>query len=363
MADSGRGRIERLRPLFSAAPADALLVTSLPNIRYLSGFTGSAGMLLVTSHRATLFTDSRYTIQAREELAGSGVTLEIARKGLLMAVASHMGRARGRVRLGFEPGQMTVAQQQAFAGALGGKVRWVQAAGLVERLRAKKDARELAVMRKAAQLISNVFAAVLPKIRVGASELLVSAEIEYEMKKQGASGASFETIVASGARSALPHARASSKLLCEKELVVLDQGAILADYCSDMTRTVFLGRAPARVRRMYQAVREAQEAARAAVKPGVAAGEVDRAARRVLERCGFGRYFTHSTGHGLGMEVHEAPRLGKGDASVLEEGMVVTIEPGAYVEGFGGIRIEDDVVVTSRGADDLTSATRELLEL
>jgi len=363
MGHSGRGRIERLWPLLFAKPADALLVTSLPNIRYLSGFTGSAGMLLVTSHRATLFTDSRYTIQAAQELAGSGVKVEIARKGLLMSVASHLGRARRRLRLGVDPGNLTVAQQGAFTGILGNQVKWVQAAGLVERLRAKKDPTELARMREAAQLISDVFAAVLPKIRVGVSELLVSAEIEYEMKKRGASGPSFETIVASGARSALPHARATSKLLCEKELVVLDQGAILADYCSDMTRTVFLGRAPVRARRMYQAVKEAQEAAKAAVKPGVAAGDVDRAARRVLERRGFGRYFTHSTGHGLGMEVHEAPRLGKGDGSLLEEDMVVTIEPGVYVEGFGGVRIEDDVVVTSRGAIDLTSATREFLEL
>ena len=349
--------------MFSQKAADALLVTSLPNIQYLTGFSGSAGALLVTASQATLVTDSRYTIQAREELAGSGVRAEIARKGLLAATASLLGRPQGKLRLGFDPGQVTVAQKAALDKAIGSRVRWVDAGGLVERLRAVKEREELATMREAALLISAVFSIVLPKIHVGLSELQISAEIEYEMKKRGASGPSFDTIVASGRRSALPHARATSKLLSEKELVVLDQGAILRGYCSDMTRTVFLGRAPARVRQMYEAVREAQEAAKAAVMPGITAGAVDRAARQALTRRGFGRFFTHSTGHGLGMEVHEIPRLGKGDASMLEEGMVITIEPGVYVEGLGGIRIEDDVVVTSRGGVDLTNATREFLEL
>jgi Xaa-Pro aminopeptidase len=218
-------------------------------------------------------------------------------------------------------------------------------------------------MREAAKLISDVFAGVLPEIKPGIAELTLAAEIEYAIKQKGGSGASFETIVASGARSAWAHARPTCKPLRKNELVVLDQGAILRGYCSDLTRTVFLGRAPASVRRLYNAVLEAQGAARDAIRPGVEAGEVDAAARRALKRHRLARYFTHSTGHGLGIEVHEMPRLARGEKTVLEEGMVVTIEPGVYIQGLGGIRIEDDVVVTSKGAVDLTSAPREFLEL
>ena len=187
------------------------------------------------------------------------------------------------------------------------------------------------------------------------------------MKLQGASGPSFETIVASGPRSAWPHARPTAKLLRKNELVVLDQGAILRDYCSDMTRTVFLGRSSAAVRNkarsLYHAVLEAQEAAIAAIRPGVSAAVVDAAARKALKRSGLNRYFTHSTGHGLGLEIHEMPRLGRGEETLLEEGMVVTVEPGVYIERLGGIRIEDEVLVTSKAAEVLTSASREFLEL
>ena len=208
-----------------------------------------------------------------------------------------------------------------------------------------------------------LFRSVLPQIKPGISEIILAAEIEYEIKKRGGSGPSFDTIVASGPRSAWAHARPTSKLLRKNELVVLDQGAILRGYCSDLTRTVFLGRAPVKVRRLYNAVLEAQGAAREAIRPGVKAGEVDAAARQTLKRLRLAQYFTHGTGHGLGIEVHEMPRLGRGEETVLEEGMVVTIEPGVYIEGLGGIRIEDDVVVTSKGAEDLTSAPREFLEL
>jgi Xaa-Pro aminopeptidase len=226
-----------------------------------------------------------------------------------------------------------------------------------------KDFAELAIMRDAAVLISAVVEDVLPGIKPGVTELEVAAELEYGMKRKGASGASFETIVAAGPHSAWAHARPSSNPLRKSQLVVLDQGAILHGYCSDMTRTVFLGRAPANVRRLYQAVLAAQEAAKAAIRPGVSGESVDAAARRVLKRERLVRYFTHSTGHGLGIEVHEMPRLGKGDRTILEEGMVITVEPGVYVEGMGGIRIEDDVVVTAKGCEDLTTAPRNFIEL
>ena len=366
---SARSRIHRLRVSFSALNADALLVTHLPNIRYLCGFTGSAGILLVEHSRATLFTDSRYTLQARQEVYDA--TTSIAARGLIRAVGEALKARRGTIRLGFAPAQVTVAQKEALQRMAGSRVRWTAAPDLVERLRAIKDEDELTLIRKSARLISDVWTACVRKVKPGISELAVAAEIDRAMKLRGASGPSFETIVASGARSAWPHARPTPKLLRKNELVVLDQGAILRDYCSDMTRTVFLGRSSAavrgvvrdKVRSLYDAVLHAQEAAIAAIRPGVSAATVDAAARGVFKRLGLDRYFTHSTGHGLGLEIHEMPRLGRGEETLLAAGMVVTVEPGVYIERLGGIRIEDEVLVTSQGAEILTSASREFLEL
>lgn len=361
---TSRSRLDRLRLLLSESHCDRLLVTHLPNIQYLSGFTGSAGILLVETSSATLFTDSRYTFQAREELQGRGVRLQIASQGLLRAAGERLRAHKGRTsKVGFAPAQISVAQKQALDSAAGKQVRWAQAGGLVERLRAIKDISEIQGMRTAAALISRVFRETVPQISPGMTELDLAAEIDYAMRKLGASGPSFETIVASGPRSAWAHARPTSKPLRKNELVVLDQGAILRGCCSDMTRTVFLGRAPERIRRMYDAVLEAQRAAKNSIRPGVTAAKVDAAARQALKKSGWGAYFTHSTGHGLGIEVHEMPRLGKGDDTPLEAGMVVTVEPGVYIRGLGGVRIEDDVLVTSNGAEDLTDAPREFLEL
>ena len=353
--------MDRLRFSFSGAGADAFLVSHLPNIRYLCGFTGSAALLLVEQSSATLFTDSRYTFQAHEEV--SNARIKIARAGLIRAAGEAIRQRRGRVRAAYSPSHFTVAQLSAIKRAASDRARWVDGGDAVEKLRAVKDLNELAIMRDAAVLISDVVEEALPGIKPGVTELEVAAELEYAMKRKGASGASFETIVAFGPHSAWAHARPSSNPLRKSQLVVLDQGAILHGYCSDMTRTVFLGRAPANVRRLYQAVLAAQEAAKAAIKPGVSGESVDAAARRVLKRERLVRYFTHSTGHGLGMEVHEMPRLGKGDKTILEEGMVITVEPGVYVEGMGGIRIEDDVVVTAKGCEDLTTAPRDFIEL
>jgi Xaa-Pro aminopeptidase len=354
-------RTNRLRLRLSGLGVDSILISSLPNMQYLCGFSGSAGLLLIGESRATLFTDSRYTFQARQEVRGARVY--IAKQGLLKAVGEELKAQRRRRAVAYATGHTTVAQKQALEGIARGRLRWVSDENAVEKLRAVKDAGELACMRDAGHLISGVFCKVLALIRPGISELDLAAEIEYRIKQRGGSGPSFETIAASGPRSAWAHARPTSKRLGKSELVVLDQGAILRGYCSDMTRTVFLGRAPARIRRMYQAVLQAQEAAKQAIRPGIRAADVDRAARQTLKRFGLARYFTHSTGHGLGIEVHEMPRLGKGEETVLQEGMVVTVEPGVYLEGLGGIRIEDDVVVTAQGAVDLTTAPRDFLEL
>jgi Xaa-Pro aminopeptidase len=370
---SARSRIHRLRLSFSALHSEALLVTHLPNIRYLCGFTGSAAVLLVEQSRTTLFTDSRYTLQARHEVHDASTV--IAPHGLIRAVADALKARRGTIRLAFSPAQLTVAQKDALQIATGTRLRWLAAGDLIERLRAVKDVEELTRMRQSARLISDVWTGAVRKVKPGVSELAVAADIERGMKLQGASGPSFETIVASGPRSAWPHARPTPKLLRKNELVVLDQGAILRDYCSDMTRTVFLGRSTVgartgarngvrdKARSLYDAVLEAQEAAIAAVRPGISAASVDAAARKVFKRLGLERYFTHSTGHGLGLEIHEMPRLGRAEETLLVEGMVVTVEPGVYIERLGGIRIEDEVLVTPRGAEVLTSASREFLEL
>ena len=353
--------MDRLRLSFSHLHADALLVTHLPNIQYLCGFTGSAALLLVEPSRSTLYTDSRYTFQAHQEVVGARVS--IAKHGLIRALGSDLRSRRGRKRVGYSPAQATVAQKVALEAAAGTRIRWVRADNIIERLRAVKDPAELATMREAAVLISQVVSGVIPTVKPGMTELDLAAEIEHVIKRKGGRGPSFETIVASGERSAWAHARPTSKPLRKNELVVLDQGAILRSYCSDLTRTVFLGKANAKVRRMYCAVLEAQEAARSAIRPGVTAGAVDKAARRLLQGYGLAKYFTHSTGHGLGLEIHEMPRLGKGEKTLLEAGMVITVEPGVYVEGLGGIRIEDDVVITPTGAESLTNAPREFLEL
>ena len=340
-----------------------MLVTHLPNILYLTGFTGSAALLLVARDRSVLFTDSRYTLQARQEVSCARV--HIAKRGLLRAAGEEIRRLRrrGRLRLAYSPSQTTVAQRTALDTHAAAKPHWIAADNLVERLRVVKDEDELSRIADAAQLVGNVFEGMLAFLRPGMPETGVAAEIEFRMRQAGAAGPSFDTIVASGPRSAWPHARPEPKPLAKNELVVLDQGAILRAYCSDMTRTVFLGRCPKKIKEMYHAVLAALQAAKAAIRPGVKAGAVDKAAREVLKGHDLARYFTHSTGHGLGLEVHEMPRLGRGDSTPLETGMVVTVEPGVYLEGLGGIRIEDDIVVTPHGARDLTTASRELFEL
>jgi len=354
-------RTDRLRLCFSSLGIDAILISHLPNIRYLCGFSGSAGLLLVEASASTIFTDSRYTLQAGQEVRGARV--HIARNGLLGAVGARLRGRRGRRSVGYAPGNVTVGQKQTLMDAAGSRVRWIGDGNAVEKLRAVKDGDEVAEMQAAAQLISDVFLGILEMVRPGVTEIDLAAEIEYGIKKRGGSGPSFETIVASGPRSAWAHARPTAKPLRKSELVVFDQGAILRGYCSDMTRTVFLGRAPRRIRGLYDGVLRAQEAAKAVIRPGVKAVDVDRAARGVLRQLGLAQYFTHSTGHGLGLEVHEMPRLGKGEQTLLQDGMVVTVEPGVYLEGLGGIRIEDDVLVTAQGAVDLTTAPREFLEL
>jgi Xaa-Pro aminopeptidase len=354
-------RLKRVRLALQAVGADALLETHPANIHYLSGFTGDSGMLLVELSSATLFTDGRFTIQAKEE--ARGIRTHLHRGGSLVASIAAYMRRKSRTRAAISPSRVSLASWTALKKDAGKGVRWVAVDGLVDKLRAVKDRLEIVRIRDSARIGSEVMEETIRLVRPGVSELDLAAEIGYRMRRKGASGESFEAIVAAGPRSALPHARPTARQIGRNELVMLDLGAILRRYCSDLTRTVYVGKAPSRIRRWYQAVLEAQAAARDIVRAGVATGAVDAAARGLLQRKGLGRYFVHSTGHGIGLEIHEDPRLARGQKVLLEPGNVITLEPGVYIEGVGGIRIEDDAVVTPLGAEILTTAPRELLEI
>jgi len=360
MPTNTASRLKRLRQALDSAGAGAILETHLPNIFYLCGFSGDSGALLVDATSATLFTDGRFSTQSREETRG--IRVHIHKGPLLVAVGEHL-RTRKRQRVAVAPSRLTLGGWKALRRAAGGNLKWFAVDDIVESLRGVKDAGEIEVIRDAARLGSQVMEEAIRLIRPGVSELDIAAEIGYRMKRKGASGESFEAIVASGPRSALPHARPTARRIGKNELVVLDLGAILRHYCSDLTRTVHVGKASAQVRQWYQAVLDAQTAARDALRPGVSCGTIDAAARNVLQRKGLGRYFVHSTGHGIGLEIHEDPRIARDQETILKTGNVVTLEPGVYVEGVGGIRIEDDALVTARGAEILTTASREFLEL
>jgi Xaa-Pro aminopeptidase len=353
-------RRRALALLLKEARLDCLVVTSPANWYYLTGFIGDSGALVVSPKSSALVTDGRFTVQSREETSGVRVILQ--KESLLESVAQFLKQTSAQ-RVGFDPGQLTVTQLTSLRKAARSRIRWVPAPGKVEALRMRKDASELLQMRKAAILAGEVAQAAIRLLKPGIREFEVAAEIEYQMRKRGASGPAFETIVAFGERAALPHARPTAKRLRKNELVVLDLGVILGHYCSDITRTVFLGRASRRIRTWYQAVLEAQTAAISAVKAGTSCGEVDAAARQVLTRHRLDRLFVHSTGHGLGLEVHEDPRVARGQDKRLEPGNVITIEPGVYAQGIGGIRIEDDVAVHQDRTEVLTRIPRDLIEL
>jgi Xaa-Pro aminopeptidase len=352
-------RRRRAVAAFAARKIDALIASSAPSVRYLTGFTGSAGMALVSPGSAILFTDPRYGTQAAAE---ADCAVRVVRGPLHPELIAAAARRRLR-RLGFEDGRLTCQAAREIEAALPLGSTIEPAAGLVEALRMVKSGTEIALIRRSVALNSEAFARALADFRPGISESALAAAIEYQMRLLGAEKPAFDTIVASGPRSAMPHAQPTSKPIRPNRLLLIDMGATCEGYASDMTRMGFLGRPPRKIREMYAAVLEAQLAAIDAVRPGVPAGDVDRAARRVLRARGLEKAFLHSTGHGLGLEIHEAPRLARAAGTPLEAGMAITIEPGAYREGFGGIRIEDTVVVTSSGCEVLTSTSKELLVL
>ena len=353
-------RRELLWAALRAERVDAFLITGLSNVRYLAGFTGSNAALLVTEERALLFTDPRYQTQAPLE---ADCEIKVA-KGPLLVQAVAWAKRLHVTRLGFERNQISFDQHQVLLKERTTKgqppLRLKPIAGAVERLRMVKSEAEIATIRTAVGLNSEAFEQALAHFKPGVTEVDLAAEIEYRMRRLGADGPSFDTIVASGPRAALPHAHPTDATVSGDELLLIDMGATVAGYASDMTRTLAVGELSRKARRMYHAVWESQLAAIEAVKPGVTCHTVDRAARRVLSGYGYEKLFIHSTGHGLGLEIHEGPRIGRREATVLETGMVITIEPGVYLEGFGGVRIEDTVAVTANGCEILTPTGKEL---
>lgn len=353
------GRAGRLRDRLADAGVDSLLVTRLPNVRYLTGFSGSAATLLVTADDLLVITDGRYETQVGEQLAAAGVDARVE-IGLTQAAQTELltTAVAGLERLGLEAHGVTWAEQRGYAASF--TCELVPTESLVEDLRLVKDAGEVARIRAACAIADDALAEVLPTLRDSPSEADVGVALEHEMRRRGATAMSFDPIVAAGPNAAKPHARPSDRPIAASELVVLDFGCVVDGYCSDMTRTVSVGDPGAEARRLWDLVAASQQAGRDAVRAGVACADVDRASRAVIEDAGLGAAFVHGTGHGVGLEIHEAPRVARTAPGTLAAGTVVTVEPGVYLPGVGGVRIEDTVVVTEDGAVPLTEFPKEL---
>lgn len=340
---------------------DAFLSVHPANVRYLTGFTGSSGFLLVGPEVAGLITDFRYREQAAEEVPDD-VPVWIHEEGWREEVADRTAEVSGRGEVGFESDRLTVRDRDELAEAAP-DVRWRGVTGLVEELRARKSRDEVDRIRRAARLGDRVLESFLGTVEEGATEAELAAELDYRLRLAGSEGVAFDTIVAAGPRSALPHARPSDRPLAEGDLLLVDFGARTGGYCSDMTRVFCLGTPAEWQRSLHRSVLGAREAALEVIEPGVEASEVDAAARRALERDGLEEHFGHSTGHGIGLEVHEGPSLSGRSEDRLRRGHVVTVEPAAYLEGRGGVRIEDDVAVGADGPELLTRFPRQLRDL
>lgn len=348
-------RQQRLREELKARRLDWLLVSNPINIFYLTGFRGTAGIAALGPAGGILWVDPRYTLQAESDARGVEVVEE--KHGLLKAAARWLLKKAGG-RVGFDDLNLNSRAFRELKEFVARGVRLVAAGGLVEDLRIPKEADEIGKIREAGRVTAEAFEEILREVRPGVKESDLAAELEYRMRRKGAEGAAFETIVASGPRGAFPHARASGKLLDKCDFVIFDLGAIVDGYAADMTRTLYLGSPTRRVRRLYNAVLEAQQRGLEALSGGVFAGDVDSAVRRVLRRRGFEKFFTHSTGHGVGLEIHEKPRLARGEKTRIEPGCVVTVEPGIYLKDFGGIRIEDTALVGAGKPGILTPASK-----
>ncbi len=356
-------RLQNLRAQLPFLGCDALAITHLTNVRYLSGFSGSSGMILVTPDAAHFISDFRYRAQAQSQV-GDLLKIHIAERGLWRETAKIIKKS-GATKIGFEAQHTSVAAWQETQKLLGESCETVAISHAVENLRLLKDKDEVKIIRDAVRIADETMAEVLAQLRAGLSEREVAQLIENGVRARGASGLSFETIVASGTRGALPHGVASDKKLERGDMITIDMGAKFNDYCSDMTRTVCLGKSNEKQREIYEITFRAQVAACEALRPGLGCKAADAVARKIIGDAGYLKEFGHGLGHGVGIDIHEAPRLSKLGSGKLAAGMIVTSEPGIYLAEFGGVRIEDMLLITENGAEILTQTPKpvHLLEL
>lgn len=350
-------RLKAFREQLKSKDIDAALIMKRENYIYLSGFTGSSAFLVITQDDAVLVTDFRYVEQAGAQAPLYEV---IQYQGSLIIALNEIYKAKGIKRLGFEDGYITFDKFEEFKTKfdIG---EFVALGGIVENLRYIKDESEISVIRQAVKIADDAFTHILGYIKPGVAEIEIAAELEYFMKKNGAKGASFETIVASGERASMPHGTASEKRIQQGDVITLDYGALYNDYCSDMTRTVFLGEPDKQLKKIYEIVLNAQLKSLEGSKKGLLGKEIDFIARDIISKAGFEKNFGHGLGHGVGLEIHEEPRLSPAGAIKMENGMVATVEPGIYVSGLGGVRIEDIIVINEDKPLILTQSTKEMI--
>lgn len=355
---------EKIKTWMNEKMLDAILVSDGYNMRYISGFTGATGYLYLSGKRQVVLTDSRYTLQAQEESERMGFTvLEVNRaNGGYPKVLAQLVVEDKIANLGFEDEAMYYSQVEELKAEMDA-CQWIPLGAGLSSFRQVKTLDEIACIAKAESIGDAAFSYILGELKPGVTELEIAAKLEYFVKTHEGEGMSFETIVASGLHSAMPHARPTGKPLEKGDFVTLDFGCIYKGYCSDMTRTVVIGKANEKQREIYNIVLEAQRAGLDAVRAGLPCNQVDQAARSVIEKAGYGQYFGHGLGHNVGLEIHESPALSPKDSTILRAGMLESVEPGIYVPGFGGVRIEDLVVITEEGHRNLTKSPKELIEL
>ncbi len=351
-------RLTRLRSMLQQEGIDGLLLTNSYNRTYMTGFTGTAGGVLLSAERALFITDFRYVEQAQKQAVGYEI---VQHTGPITEEVAKRAKELGITKLGFEQDTLTYSEYRMYGDKA--EAELVPVSGLVEKLRLIKTDAEIKILKEAAQIADAAFTHILSFIRPGVSELAVSNELEFFMRRQGAVSSSFDIIVASGHRSALPHGVASEKLIETGEFVTLDFGAYYKGYCSDITRTIAVGEPSQDLKDIYDVVLEAQLRGLGGIRAGITGKEADALTRDYITEKGYGQYFGHSTGHGIGLEIHEGPGLSFRSDAVLEPGMAVTVEPGIYIAGLGGVRIEDDVIVTKEGNEILTHSPKELIIL
>ena len=360
MSSIFNNRLNKLYTSISKAGYDGFYITNLTNIRYLTGFTGSAGLLILYNHESFFFTDGRYIQQSQEQIHDSKIT--IISSGYFDSIKEQKIFNEDNLNIGFESQHMSFSYYEALSKSLP-NISLIPTESIVENIAAVKDSTEIDSLKTAIEITDEVFTKILPEIKEGVTEKYIATRISYLFKMNGAEGDSYESIIAGGPRSALPHARPTDREFIKGDFIVMDFGALYNGYHADMTRTVVIGKASDKHKEIYNIVLESQLAGIKKAKAGITGAEVDNACRTVINQAGYGDKFIHSTGHGIGLEVHTYPRVSSINKKALLENYVITIEPGIYLEGWGGVRIEDDIVIKRDGCDILNKTSRELIIL